>query len=78
MKYLAVALLAFEIQVLAQSENCRSYTYRKEASDLTDAEWGVYVDTIKQAVDRGIWREAANFHNNLADDIHWNSIFLPW
>ena len=80
--------------VLAATKNpsCGKITYRKEANDVTRAEWEMIVDTIKKAQQQpdddiknlSIWEAGAQVHLDLSADsagkerIHGNCMFLFW
>ncbi|KAJ2995444.1 hypothetical protein HDV02_000778 [Globomyces sp. JEL0801] len=71
-------IIAFVLSACVVAQTCERITYRKEVSDVTPDEWKIYLDTIKEAKRRGIWIEAANLHNRLNPQIHWNCVFFFW
>ncbi|KAJ3254336.1 hypothetical protein HK103_007218 [Boothiomyces macroporosus] len=75
MKYSVAFLLAV---ISVTNAACDKITYRKEVNDLTDDEWNVYTSTIQTAIKQNLWDTFAKFHNDLAGQIHWTAIFLPW
>ncbi|KAJ3271228.1 hypothetical protein HDV01_006961 [Terramyces sp. JEL0728] len=75
MKYSVAFLLAV---ISLTNATCDKITYRKEVHDLTDDEWNVYTSTIQTAIKQNLWDKFAQFHSDLASQIHWSAIFLPW
>ena len=61
--------------ILLQSVfGCLQLTTRKESSQLTDQEWGVYHSTIQKAIEIGVWNDAAVFHDQLSPETHNHGI----
>jgi hypothetical protein len=76
---------AFVVANGSTNPECPSTSLRKEANDVTDAEWKMIVSTIQAA--RGtpgddglsVWERVAKVHNDLAlsdDSIHQTCTFL--
>jgi hypothetical protein len=57
---------------------CREVTVRKSVDDLTEAEWRVFLDTIRIAQQNGVWEEAAQLHFKFAHSTHGGAQFHFW
>jgi hypothetical protein len=57
---------------------CRQVTVRKSVDDLTEAEWKVFLDTIRTAQQQGIWEEAAQLHLKHSGSTHGGAQFHFW